>query len=394
MLGVTAFALMGLLSGALTGWAFFAFGDRKVKFGSGAISIALVSVETYLALKFVLPENHEPSTLIFTLIVSNVVSFFGAILLLSIVLKLAREQQGPFAITVIDVIFNNNKALTVYHDSRKDEIDRRLKAELNVEALEKTKLELDARSKELAEKEASLKCEVDEAKDLLDQRDEFFDSKFSITIPQKYKHGIRTEFFDLLPRHVMKVGVFYSRLRPLTEQFLSKKPRSINPDEFFESYLLGVANYIRICLFDQNSNTGENEVRVHFRVFDKASLTYKAKPSLIACDTIQPITDLSVHDGLIASSLASKRSLVYTANRKEAKNTGSGHLWQDYLTYCFEKIQEDGYPKYTFGISVKHKAAHSSFLYFLSYIQIEQIIQQDMIKLNNYLAKFNAEKAA
>jgi hypothetical protein len=263
-----------------------------------------------------------------------------------------------------------------------------------VEILEQRKQALDLRESELSGEERAFRAEIAEVKNLLDEKDEFFDSKFSILIPKRYKHGIKQDFFELLPRHVMKVGVFYSRLRPLTEQFIARKRGSVSADEFFESYLMGVANYIRTCLFDQSSNSGENEVRVHFRVLDVATMKYKAKPNLIACDNIQPITELGVNDGLIALSLQEKRSLVFSANRKEAISTGSENLWQDYLTYCFEKIQESGLPKYTLGISVKHKAAHSSFLYFLSFIQIEQIIQQDMIKLHNHLSKFNEEKAA
>lgn len=393
MLGVITFAAMGIFSGALAGWSFFAFGERTQKFTSGALSIAAVAIETYTAIKVFLPESQDSSSLIFTLIFSNVAAFFITIVLLAVLLKSDKEKAGKFSITLTDVVFNNSKALEGFHNSRKAELEQQLKSELNIENLERQHKDLENKAQEFESSKSAWQSELDEAKLVLSERDELYNSKFSITIPQKYKHAIKPEFFELLPRHVIKIGVFYSKLRPLTESFL-KKPIAGNPDDIFESYLIGVAGYMRTCLFDQSSSSGENEVRVHFRVFDKSSMTYKAKPGLIACDTAHPMTDLKASDGLIAASLTSKRSLVYTANRKEAKSTGSENLWQDYLSYCFEKIQEEGYPKYTFGISVKHKAAYSGFLYFLSYIQIEQIIQQDMIKLHNHLSKAYEEKAA
>ncbi|MCV4275069.1 hypothetical protein OH710_20720 [Pseudomonas capsici] len=391
MLGVITFAAMGLFSGMLTGWSFFAFGERSQKFTSGAVSIALVGVETYAAIKVFLPEGQDASVLIFSLIVSNVLAFFLVIIVLALILKFDKKKSEKFNITLTDVIFNNSKVLEDFNNSRRAELEEKLKTELNVEKLERKQQELESKEQEFVTRTNAWQSELDEAKSILAERDELYDSKFSITIPQRYKHAIKPEFFELLPRHAIKIGVFYSKLRPLTESFL-KKTITGNPDDIFESYLFGVAGYMRTCLFDQAS--GENEVRVHFRVLDKNSMTYKAKPGLIACDTAHPMTDLKVNDGLIAASLSSKRSLVYTANRKDAKSTGSENLWQDYLSYCFEKIQVEGIPKYTFGISVKHKAAHSGFLYFLSYIQIEQIIQQDMIKLHNYLSKAYEEKAA
>lgn len=274
MLGVITFALMGALAGVLAGWTFFAF-ERSNKIGSGAVSVALVGGETYLALKVFIPEGTDPSTLVFTLISASVISFFVAIFVLILIINNPKNQAANFKITLVDIIFNNRQALDEYQKSRTAEIDRQLKSELNIEQLEKQKLELDAKCSELSAKEKAWQCEIDEARSLLGERDELFDSKFSITIPQRYKHGIKADFFDLLPRHVTKIGAFYSKLRPLTESFLSKKLSSANRDEIFESYLFGVAGYIRTCLFDQSSSSGENEVRVHFRVLDKATMTYK-----------------------------------------------------------------------------------------------------------------------
>lgn len=388
-MGIIAFLLMGGISGGLAGWAFFAFGDKKEKYISGASGVVVTAVEAYVSLKAFIPSGQDPAPLILTLISAHAISFVGIIILFAHILKL---QDAKFKITIIDVIFSNSKSLDEYHASRKAEIDGLLKKELNIDEIEKSRKHLDEEIKAFRVEEANFRSEVNDAKLLIEQKNELIDNKFSIVIPQKYKHCIRPDFFELLPRHTQKVGSFYGKLRPLTEQFIKNDHGTATREEIFDSYLLGVASYVRTCLFDQAANSGDNEVRVHFRKLDSQSMAYKAH--VVLSDLDQAVSDLTVDDGLIKASQISRRSLVYSANKKDAYNTGSEHLWQDYLTYVFEQIKESEHPKFTFGISVKHKAVYSNLLYFLSFIQFEQIIQQDMIKLHIHLSKSYDAKVA
>ena len=389
ILGIIAFMLMGGVSGVLAGWAFFAFGDKKEKYISGASGVVVIAVEAYIALKAFIPSGQDPAPLILTLISAHAIAFIGIIVLFAHVLK---SQDAKFKITIIDVIFSNSKSLDEYHASRKVEIEGLLKKELNIDEIEKSRKSLDEETKAFRAEEALFRIEVNDAKLLMEQKNELIDNKFSIVIPQKYKHCIKPDFFDLLPRHTQKVGSFYGKLRPLTEQFIKNDHGTATKEEIFDSYLLGVASYVRTCLFDQAANSGDNEVRVHFRKLDHQSMAYKAH--VVLSDLDQAVSDLTVEDGLIKASQLSRRSLVYSANKRDAYNTGSEHLWQDYLTYVFEQIKESDHPKYTFGISVKHKAAYSNLLFFLSFIQFEQIIQQDMIKLHIHLSKSYDAKVA
>ncbi|QCI13541.1 hypothetical protein E6B08_20250 [Pseudomonas putida] len=388
-MGIITFLLMGGVSGGIAGWAFFAFGDKKEKYISGASGVAVTAVEAYVALKAFMAPGQDPAPLILALISSHAIAFVGVIILFAYLLE---KQDARFKITIIDVIFSNSKALSAYHDSRKAEIDGRLKKELNIEAIEKSRADLEEEISQFRAEESLFKDEVNDARALLEQRGELIDSKFSIVIPQKYKHCIKPDFFELLPRHTQKVGAFYAKLRPLTEQFIKNDHGLATNEEVFDSYLLGVASYVRTCLFDQAANTGENEVRVHFRKLDSKSMVYKAH--VVLSDLDQAVSDLKVDNGLIKASQASRRSLVYSANKKDAYSTGSEHLWQDYLTYVFEQIKDGEHPRFTFGISVRHKAVYSNLLYFLSFIQIEQIIQQDMIRLHNHLSKNLSAKVA
>lgn len=388
-LGIIAFLLMGGLSGALAGWAFFAFGDKKGKYISGASGVAVTSVEVYVSLKAFIPSGQDPAPLILVLIIAHAIAFVGVIVLFAYILE---KQDARFKITIIDVIFSNSKSLEEYHNSRKAEIEGRLKQELNIESIEKSRTDLEEEIKIFQAEEILFRSEVADARSLIDQANELVGSKFSIVIPQKYKHCIKSDFFELLPRHTQKVGSFYAKLRPLTELFIKNAHGTATKEEVFDSYLLGVASYVRTCLFDQAANTGENEVRVHFRKLDSQNMVYKAH--VVLSDLDQAVSDLKVDNGLIKASQASRRSLVYSANKKDAYSTGSEHLWQDYLTYVFEQIRDGDHPKYTLGISVKHKAVYSNLLYFLSFIQIEQIIQQDMIRLHNSLSKSYDAKVA
>ena len=88
--------------------------------------------------------------------------------------------------------------------------------------------------------------------------------------------------------------------------------------------------------------------------------------------------------------MSTKRSLVYSANRDNAFNTGSGHIWKDYMTMVFEKLHFDGKPVLSLGVSVKHRLDHRNMLYFLSYIQIEQVIQENLLRVDENFSIYNA----
>ncbi|KJV05042.1 hypothetical protein [Methylocucumis oryzae] len=97
---------------------------------------------------------------------------------------------------------------------------------------------------------------------------------------------------------------------------------------------------------------------------------------------LEDLTDIPADSGLIALAIRSKRSVVYSANSQFAFDTGSNHIWKDYITMIFEKLNIEGKPVLTLGISVKHHIDHKEMLYFLSYIQIEQVIQENLLKLD------------
>ncbi|MBA1230149.1 MULTISPECIES: hypothetical protein [Pseudomonas] len=385
---VAAFVLLGLLTGAAAGWLFFAFGDKKTKGVAAVGGVVLPAIEIYLGLKEFLTPGQNPGLLIFSNICAYVVSLVGIICLF---VHLLSRQDTKFKITVIDIIFSNSKSLDEYHSSRKLEIEALLKKDLGVDELEKRKSELDLQEKQLIAREVIFQKEVEDAKVLIEEQDKLVGNNFSITIPQKYKHSIRQEFFDLLPRYAKKLGGFYAQLRYLRDEF--EKPNLVGAtlDDVFDSYLYGVATYMCKSLFDQAANQ-DNEVRIHFRKYDPLDGMYKSH--IVVPEVESAVTPIRADDGLIKVSRESKRSLVYSANKKDACDTESQHLWQDYLTFVFEQIKENDQPKYSIGISVKHKVVYTNLLYFLSFIQFEQVIQQDMVRLYKSLKKHYGAKVA
>ncbi|HDI3149905.1 TPA: hypothetical protein PMB01_003793 [Vibrio cholerae] len=167
---------------------------------------------------------------------------------------------------------------------------------------------------------------------------------------------------------------------------LKEKKDQRSDTQILKTYLSGVSYYIGQYLFDWR------DVRVHFRTINKQQNTYDKFVAVYrnGLDYDESITCIPADKGLIALATKSKRSVVFSANRESAFDTGSNHIWKDYITMVFEKLHIDGRPVLSLGVSVKHHVDHKEMLYFLSYIQIEQVIQENLLKLDETLSVCNS----
>ncbi|WP_416424682.1 hypothetical protein RAM80_02640 [Pseudomonas sp. App30] len=370
---IITFILVGLFTGAMGGWAAFTFGTKTGKVIAGSASLGAVALETDSALQGFMGYGHESGELVFTLGGAYVVGFFATIALLT---QLLLKQDSRYRITLIDVVFGNNKALDAYHDAKRHELETLLERELNIEALAAERALLDQRQAQLDVQQRLLAVELEEAQVLLQARDGVAKGRLAMPLPLQHKQLIYPDFFELLPRQVFKVCRFHHALLAETDRFLAGGRGG------FDTYLLAIAGHLATHLFGQAVEVGMEEVRVHFRQLDPADKVYK--PYVVQGGTELEVSGVHIDDGLIRASRESRRSLVYSANKRLAISSGANFLWQDYLVHVFEAIKVAGLPRYSLGISIRHRAAHSSVLYLFSFIQLEQVIQHEMVRAHRY----------
>lgn len=374
------FTLIGLFTGAMGGWAAFAFGSKTGKVIAGSASLSAAALEADSALKGFIGYGHDSGQLVLSLCGAYVVGFIATIVLLT---RMLLQQDSRYRITLIDVVFGNNRALDAYHEAKRVELEGLLERELNVGALQQESQLLDARKRALDEQGRALQLEMEEARKVLHARDELVGGQPSLSLPHGYRLPIKPVFLQLLPHYVARMCQFHRGLKQLTARFLADAPTAVNGVDLFDAYLMAVAGCIKQHLFDQHGPVVDDEVRVHFRRFDPGERLYRGH--VVHGDAGRALTPLGSDSGLIALSRQTGRSLVYSVNRQAAVSTASAHWWQDYLTYVFDSIIEHGEPAYTLGISVRHAAVHSGMLYFLSFNQWEHGLQQDLSTVHRAL---------
>lgn len=223
----------------------------------------------------------------------------------------------------------------------------------------------------------------------MDNADSILDKKHTLDIPKDFKFPIRHEFFEFLPRYVQAVSEFNHHASSFTDSYinyLSVISSQPNQQQILKAYLQGISYYVGQYLFEWRS------VRVHFRRLNMDNNTYEKYVAAYnsGAEYQDTLTPIPVDDGLISLATKTKRSVVYSANINDAFQTGSIHIWKDYITMVFEKLHINEKPVLSLGISVKHHADHRDMLYFLSYIQIEQIIQENLLRLDEKFSVKNA----
>lgn len=344
---------------------------------SGGAAILIGEFVAFSTLLGVTPEN--TATMLVSLLLSWIISFS----IISIVLLQSfKKQETKYKIQTWEILLGSKKVIDNYYNSKKDEITKQIENEYNLESLRRERKDIDC---EKAIVEAEKKC----LQNLLDSVEDILDKKHKIDIPIDFKFPIRNEFFELLPRYVQAVSEFNHHASSFTDSYindLSTISKSTSEHDLLKAYLQGISYYVGLYLFDWR------DVRVHFRRLNQNDDTYEKFVAAYKSggeyqDTLTPIP---VKDGLIALATKTKRSIVYSANRKDAFQTGSTHIWKDYITMVFEKLHIDEKPVLSLGISVKHQADHRDMLYFLSYIQIEQIIQENLLRIDEQFSIKNA----
>ncbi|WP_432468388.1 hypothetical protein [Agarivorans sp. Z349TD_8] len=382
MFDVFAFVLIGAVTGIGSSIMLLRFDARWVKAFSLSGGAGILIAE-FVAFSELFGVNDEDNSSFFVYFLTSWLVVF--IVTMAIALRSFKKQETKYKIQTWEILLGDKKAIDQYYTSKKEEISKSLEEQYNVAAIKEAKEELDAQELRLNIEQTKLDVEKKHLESIQDDVDEILKKKHKIEIPHNFMFPIKSDFFHLLPRYIKSISEFEHHLSCFTKSFIqdlnddSYNDGSYSNNKILKTYLSGVCYYIGQYLFDWR------DVRVHFRILNDNNNTYDKFIAVHRSgeDYNETLTEIPANKGLIALASESKRSVVYSANRKSAFDTGSHHIWTDYITMIFEKLHKDGKPVLSLGVSVKHQLDHKDMLYFLSYIQIEQVIQDNLLRLNN-----------
>lgn len=376
---IFAFILIGAITGVGSALMILRFDASWLKALSlsGGAGILVAEFLAFAELLNITAENR--STMLVSILLTWLIVFSVVLIVL---LQSFKKQETKYKIQPWEILLGDKKAIDHYYNSKKEEISKKVEGEYNFDKLKKQKDYIDNQKKEIEKEKIylkSLKAEVEE----------FIEKKHTIKIPKDFKFPIKNDFFSLLPRYIKSISEFEHQLSSFTDSFVIKvndKENRPTDEQLLKSYLHGLCYYIGQFLFDWR------EIRVHFRTYNKMTNSYEKYIAVHKSGEDYPenMAEIPADTGLIALATELKRSTVYSANTKSAFNTGSDHIWKDYITMVFEKLSMDGKPILSLGISVKHHIDHKEMLYFLSYIQIEQVIQENLLKIDEEFSVSNA----
>lgn len=376
---IVAFILIGSVTGVGSVLMLLRFDGSWLKAISLSGGSAILVAEFLGFAKLLGATEENRATMLVSLLASWLV-VFGVLLI--VLLQSFKRQETKYKIHTWEILLGDKKAIDDYYKRKNDEISKKIEGDYNFDKLTDLKHEVDKEKEEV-------RNEKNRLEEIKEEVNEILNKKHKLDIPKDFQFPIKSEFFQLLPRYIKSISGFEHQLSSFTSSFISglvSKKEDHTDANIFKTYLQGVSMYVGQYLFDWR------DVRVHFRIFNKETNKYEKFVAIhqLGVDYPEHLTEIPVGRGLISLATELKRSIVYSANRRLAYDTGSNHIWTDYITMVFEKLHIAGIPVLSLGISVKHHADHKAMLYFLSYIQIEQVIQESLLHLDKELSILKA----
>jgi len=328
--------------------------------------------------------NADYQFLIPATLFSTVISFF---IIIAVIFHINKKDTAKYKLSIMDIFSGNKTAFDNYSKSKMMQIEADLKSKLNIEKLENRERDVSRKERELEQKHTDLECKYEKLSEIKDEVDSIADKSHSLTIPLTFQYLLKKDFLDLLPRYVDTVAKFSHHTSIMTQDIIKHVEKTgLDKNKAVRLYFDTLCTYIGEYLFEWR------DIRVHARILNKDSDKYEKiaayhKKAEIYENNITPI---GVTEGLIAKSIREKRSLVYSANSEEAKLTDNSHIWCDFMTIAVDKPVVHNRPLFTLGISVKYPKDHQAMMYFLSYIKIEQLIQDQIMQFESVVnfAKF------
>lgn len=369
--------LVGTISGLTLGWAIFSMNKnvQRAIFSTGALGVFMIEFIAYDKYFTILPENEVGMFVVF--LTFSIISF--AIFLIN-AFKMLKNQETKYKINTWEILFGNNEVFEHYYALKKKEIDELLNTTHDIEKITKDLKENNITRSLLKQKEDSLN-------DIQIKLDNIIKMKQNISIPHEYIFPVDKRFLQYIPKFIHTIANFHHQLNQYTSDFINTiENNNLDKKQIIESYLTGLSMFTGEHLFNWNN------IRIHFRQQSSTNQQY-IKYLAFEEDNIEYTDNMSAlpnNEGIIKECINSKRSLVKSANISLHISGSNDHKWKNYITMVFDKFIYQNYPVLTMTISVQHDVEHQEFLYFLSYIRVEEIIQTNLEQVNKKINIVNS----
>jgi hypothetical protein len=336
----------------------------------GGVSIGGV----YYFLKLSL--NTEPSddaTLISILIFTFIVTCIFSFSFLGSKLKMENEKNDTYQLRFLDILLGHKKVLDDYYSVRKSLVDTKL----NLRTLQ----DMQTRNEEWEKKNSTFEEQLNQKNEQLNEQ---IRKGLHITLPLNNPYPIEEAFINELPMYIEYVTNFKVQLTKLTDHHInrfqidSSLNRSINKTDFVLGYYLAICQYIINHLFNANNSRA---VRSHIRVLkDDYYHTVAAWMGDIAYTN--SMTPIPKNEGMIFRSNQCRKSLVKSLNPQFHHPSTNDPTWIDYITIPISSLFMNDCQYLSIGISVRNREIYRKFLYFLSFIGIELVFEENITRLS------------
>lgn len=370
------FIAAGLFLGVLIGLFFFRGDETWVKLTSLSTGQAAFT-GLFLAYYQFFGLNEEHKLNLF--IVYFCTALVAALASIAFFISTLKKQSGPFQISITDILLGHRDLVKNHYEYRKKQLDN----DLNISKLETQAKDLQSQLSDLAKRKKAI--EKKEAKIIEDTEslNKAIAATPHISIPVDKNLPVDKHFLKILPHHLSTFTEFHHQITSFTDDFIAEIPsrrEQYSDLDIIKAYIAGMCIYTGECLFKWHG------IRVHIRLLNEQTKKYEKWLAFIDHKEYEDsLTAIPPNEGMIFHSSQTKRSLVKSANPDLHKIADNDNIWEDYITFTFDNFKLNGLPALSMGISVKNEEAHRDMLYFLSFIQFEQVIKNSLKILDKHL---------
>lgn len=306
----------------------------------------------------------------------SISSCIGAFLLFTFILLFAtsiiiKDKDDKDILRLRDILLGKSSWINTYYEKRTREIDEKLDIPL-----------LEAREKEISKKEEYIELELKHISEEKEKINQDGNKKLKLQLPENASIFLNKEYIDMMPSYIGDFSKCIGDLNGCTKMYLDKPIDEFNLNTL-KAYLGLLATHISNDMFGGKST----DVRVHFRYYNKEKDGYEKLIAIVGSGVVtKNMTFIPYNDdSMIKKSYECKRALIKSINSSHDYKGDNHTTWQDYMTYTFYNLKVDGKPYLSFGISVKNEARYKKLFHFLNYFKLENYLQENIEKLDEYI---------
>lgn len=299
---------------------------------------------------------------------SFIISSIVFLIILSFVIR-GRENRN--FISLRDIILGKRAWIDAYYKKKTEEIDR----DLNITMLEQ-------REKEITRKEELLNAKEHSILEEEEKLNQMSKKKLKIFLPENGSVALTNEYIEAMPSYINDVVACINNITSCTKIILEKKSSEINITTL-KSYFISIATFVSNDIFGGNAH----DIRIHFRIYDEGLNGYKKLVAVKGKDIVKKdLTFIPLNgDNMIKKSYECRRALIKSINLEHDYKSNNYAVWEDYMTYAFYDLEYNGIPFLSFGISIKNSTRYKKILHLLNFFKIEDFLQNNIEKINDYV---------